>query len=145
MEKILRYKSNAFEELLKKYNLKKTNISKRTFGQTNNKTVNRWLNGEDIYFTKLISICNDKKIDLLSFLEFEGKAFRSTLMDVIALEEQGMSVRELMQKQEKELCVDDKNTFITLSSDFCQPNNGTVDRKLEETKKNSTISRMVCK
>lgn len=63
---------------------------------------------------------------MLSFLEFDGKPLRSTLMDVIALEEQGMSNRELMQKNKLEVVA--KNTFMTLSPDFNQPykQTGTV-------------------
>lgn len=132
MEKNLGYKSNAFKELLNRFNLKKTNISKKIFGQTNNDTVNRWLKGEDIYFTKLVRFCNVEKIDILSFLEFDGKTLRSTLMDVIALEEQGMSVRNLMQKAG--LRVANDNTFWTLSPDFHQQSEPRVKKQIEQTK-----------
>lgn len=131
MEKNLDYKSNAFKELLNKFNLKKTNIAKGIFGQTNNDTVNRWLEGEDIYFTKLVRICNAIKIDILSFLEFDGKTLRSTLMDIIALEEQGMSVRDLMQKSK--LRVAKNGTFLTLSPDFHQLSEPIAKKKLEQT------------
>ncbi len=132
MGKNLSYKSNALKELLNKFNLKKTNIAKKTFGHTNNETVNRWLEGEDIYFTKLVEICNDKKIDILSFIELDGKGLRSTLMDVIALEEQGLSVRDLMQKNNLRVASD--GTFVTLSPDFHQLGNPIVEKKVEQTK-----------
>lgn len=132
MEKILTYKSTALKDLLEKFDLKITSIAKNTFGYTSNVTINRWKDGKDIYFGKLVLLCNINRIDILSFLEFNGKALRSTLMDVIALEEQGMSVRDLMQKNNLEVVA--KNTFLTLSQDFNQPYELLVEKKIEQTK-----------
>ena len=97
------FRPTAISEFSNKYRIVKTQISKQ-FRQTSNVTVDRWLNGGDIYSTPLARLCSFYNLDLLSFFMHDDKPFRTTIQDIIRMEEAGLDLRQLMQEHDVNPC-----------------------------------------
>lgn len=66
------YNNKKFKELIESGTVTKTTL-RRICGGNNYSTINRWIEGEDIYIKKLLSICNEFNLDLNDFLVITGK------------------------------------------------------------------------
>ena len=99
----LSYRTDALRTICNLLMIPPTRISAR-FKYTNNTTVNRWLDGNDIYIASLLFICNQFNLDLLSFLNYDGKCFKTNLGDIIALEKAGLNLREILEEKGVEPC-----------------------------------------
>lgn len=108
----LTYRTDALRTLSEQLCIPPTRISK-FFGYTNNKTVDRWIAGNDIYVASLVNICNTFRIDLLSFFTYEGKTFNTNLGDIIAMEKAGINLRNVIEEHNVKPC--SYNDFRTLS------------------------------
>lgn len=61
------YNKERFKELIESGMVTKTAL-RRICGGNNYSTITRWMEGEDIYIGKLLSICNEFNLDLTDFI-----------------------------------------------------------------------------
>ena len=109
------FNNQAIAEIFRKYRILKTQVSK-LFGQTNNATVERWINGKDIYVNALAKLCSSYNIDLLSFFTHDNKPFSTTLQDIAVMEENGLNLRDLLKEHNIE--PSSNKNIRTLASDI---------------------------
>ncbi|MDD3037953.1 hypothetical protein [Bacteroides sp.] len=61
------YNKEKFKELIESGVVTKTSL-RRICGGNNYSTINRWIEGEDIYIERLLSVCNEFNLDLADFI-----------------------------------------------------------------------------
>lgn len=124
------FNTHAVSELFRKYRIIKTQVAKQ-FKQTNNVTVERWINGNDLYTSPLARLCSYYNLDLLSFFQHDGKPFSTTTQDIIAMEEAGLSLRDLMREHGVEPCKESE--MRTLIDEFSNPSAAPAEPERERT------------
>lgn len=100
-EKLI-YSKTALLRTCEHRNIRKFAIM-RLFNQSNTATVQRWLDGNDIYVGSLIKISNKFDINLLSFFEYKGHKFRTTLDELARAERAGIDIASLTVNKDVKL------------------------------------------
>lgn len=112
----LSYNKNALKSFIENRTILVTRVS-HLFKYTNNVTVNRWANGKNIYIHNLLAICNEYKLDLLAFLKHNERPFTTTIEEIIAMENHGVRLKDLLKEKgiEYEQCqtIDDTTNCVS--------------------------------
>lgn len=108
----LAYRNDALLQLTTLLRIPPTRIAK-IFNHTNNISINRWLEGNNIYTHSLLGLCNLLKLDLLSFFTYNGKTFQTNFGDIVRMEEAGLNLRDFLTEHGVTPC--DFNESRTLS------------------------------
>lgn len=66
------YDKHKLTEIMAEKNVLKFHLQKH-FNYTNGTTIDRWVNGEDIYLSKLLELCNYMEISPMEFILIDGK------------------------------------------------------------------------
>lgn len=103
----LSYRTDALKQLSSLLRIPPTRMAKAV-GQSNNITIDRWLKGYDIYTTSLVNLCNLFHLDILSFLTYDDKSFKTNMGDIIKMEQAGLDLRDLLKEKEVEPCTFDE-------------------------------------
>lgn len=63
------------------------------------KTVKRWQQGEDIYLSVLLNVCDELRIDPLRWICVDGQPLKSTIEDLYRLEQSGTDCATLLRER----------------------------------------------
>lgn len=100
---MIEYDNCRIAELLKRLNLTRADI-RRDLAVTNDATVKRWIEGGDIYISRVVDFCNTYKISILEFFNEDGRNLlelcKNKEIETIDISD---NVASLLIKKEQEL------------------------------------------
>ena len=85
----IRYNKDLMKQVIEDYGISVRSIM-GLFNHTNANTINRWREGEDIYLNALIKVCNAFRLNLLQFIEYEGRPFETHIENLYRMEAAGI-------------------------------------------------------
>lgn len=91
----IRYNNGLINRIIEDHGISARSIM-GLFNHTNQNTIKRWRDGEDIYLNALIRICNAFRLNLLQFIEYEGRPFETHIENLYRMEAAGIRLADIL-------------------------------------------------